>query len=250
MNLISTDTLLSKIVPFLSGCDDTIAKIALMDAARTFARESDIVIETVSYDTGLAPEYGRVPAVAVDYNNFIPHHFISQYNDNANDKVYVTYSLLPKSNMMPIDVLDRHYEAIVAYALFYLYNMPGKPWSSADMAAFQLQKYRIALGDAIRDNTTGGAVFEQGISIGDEYGFAGVTPNIGNATPGGSGGGIPGPQGPKGDKGDKGDTGATGPQGDPGKDGYTPVRGKDYWTEADKAEIKSYVDTAILNGAW
>ena len=32
----------------------------------------------------------------------------------------------------------------------------------------------------------------------------------------------------KGDKGDKGDTGA---------DGYTPVRGTDYWTEADKAEI-------------
>ena len=35
-----------------------------------------------------------------------------------------------------------------------------------------------------------------------------------------------------------------------GKDGYTPVRGKDYWTEADKAEIKSYVDDAILGGAW
>ena len=35
-----------------------------------------------------------------------------------------------------------------------------------------------------------------------------------------------------------------------GADGYTPERGKDYWTEADKAEIKSYVDNAILNGAW
>ena len=49
---------------------------------------------------------------------------------------------------------------------------------------------------------------------------------------------------PKGDKGDKGDTGA------PGKDGHDPVRGVDYWTEADKAEIKSYVDEAILGGAW
>jgi hypothetical protein len=28
-------------------------------------------------------------------------------------------------------------------------------------------------------------------------------------------------------------------------DGYTPVRGTDYWTEADKVEIKSDVDTAI-----
>ena len=48
----------------------------------------------------------------------------------------------------------------------------------------------------------------------------------------------------KGEKGDKGDTGET------GADGYTPVRGTDYWTEADKAEIKSYVDQAILGGDW
>ncbi|MBO7319513.1 MAG: hypothetical protein J6V06_05775, partial [Clostridia bacterium] len=32
--------------------------------------------------------------------------------------------------------------------------------------------------------------------------------------------------------------------------GYTPVRGTDYWTAADIAEIKSYVDDAILGGAW
>lgn len=35
-----------------------------------------------------------------------------------------------------------------------------------------------------------------------------------------------------------------------GTDGYTPVRGTDYWTDADKAEIKAYVDDAILGGAW
>lgn len=35
-----------------------------------------------------------------------------------------------------------------------------------------------------------------------------------------------------------------------GAAGYTPVRGTDYWTEADKAEIKSYVDDAILGGEW
>lgn len=41
--------------------------------------------------------------------------------------------------------------------------------------------------------------------------------------------------------------------GKPGKDGdpgYTPVRGKDYWRAEDIAEIKSYVDEAILGGAW
>lgn len=71
--------------------------------------------------------------------------------------------------------------------------------------------------------------------------------------------GATGPQGPKGDTGDtglqgpKGDTGDTGPAGAAGKDGepgYTPVRGTDYWTAADIAEIKAYVDEAILGGAW
>lgn len=44
--------------------------------------------------------------------------------------------------------------------------------------------------------------------------------------------------------GKKGDNGIN------GKDGYTPVKGVDYWNEEDKAEIKSYVDDAILGGAW
>lgn len=35
-----------------------------------------------------------------------------------------------------------------------------------------------------------------------------------------------------------------------GAAGATPVRGTDYWTEADKAEIRSYVDEAILGGEW
>lgn len=39
-------------------------------------------------------------------------------------------------------------------------------------------------------------------------------------------------------------------KGEKGDPGYTPVRGVDYWTEDDIAEIKSYVDEAILGGAW
>lgn len=35
-----------------------------------------------------------------------------------------------------------------------------------------------------------------------------------------------------------------------GENGTTPERGVHYWTEEDKAEIKSYVDDAILGGAW
>lgn len=40
--------------------------------------------------------------------------------------------------------------------------------------------------------------------------------------------------GATGPKGDTGETGATGPA---GADGKTPVKGTDYWTEADKKEI-------------
>lgn len=39
-------------------------------------------------------------------------------------------------------------------------------------------------------------------------------------------------------------------RGEPGDPGYSPIRGNDYWTNADIAEIKSYVDNAILGGAW
>lgn len=62
--------------------------------------------------------------------------------------------------------------------------------------------------------------------------------------------GETGPQGPQGEKGDTGADGQPGKDGAPGADGHTPVRGVDYWTEADKAEIKAYVDDAILGGAW
>jgi hypothetical protein len=32
--------------------------------------------------------------------------------------------------------------------------------------------------------------------------------------------------------------------------GYTPVRGVDYWTEEDMAEIKAYIEQVILGGEW
>ena len=42
-------------------------------------------------------------------------------------------------------------------------------------------------------------------------------------------------------------------KGKQGTDGYTPVKGTDYWTDEDKAEIQSYIDTQIggvLNGSY
>lgn len=44
------------------------------------------------------------------------------------------------------------------------------------------------------------------------------------------------------------------PRGPNGNDGHTPVKGVDYWTDADKQSIydetKQYVEDAILNGKW
>lgn len=52
-------------------------------------------------------------------------------------------------------------------------------------------------------------------------------------------GGQVGPPGPKGDPGEKGD---------PGTPGKTPVRGTDYWTAADKAEMVADVIAALPDG--
>lgn len=93
-------------------------------------------------------------------------------------------------------------------------------------------------------------------------GANGVTPTIGtngNWYLGETDTGKPsrGETGPKGDKGDKGDTGDTGPQGPQGETGpkgdtgaqgpagATPVKGTDYFTAADKAELVQDVLAAL-----
>ena len=63
-----------------------------------------------------------------------------------------------------------------------------------------------------------------------------------------------GPAGPQGPAGQDGAPGQQGPQGEPGapgapgQDGHTPVKGTDYWTETDKAEIVADVIAAIPGG--
>lgn len=39
-------------------------------------------------------------------------------------------------------------------------------------------------------------------------------------------------------------------RGEKGDKGDTPIKGTDYWTAEDIAEIKGYVDDAILGGEW
>lgn len=60
--------------------------------------------------------------------------------------------------------------------------------------------------------------------------------------------GAQGPPGEQGPKGDTGDTGPQGPAGPAGADGKTPVKGVDYYTEADKKEMVQSVIAALPNG--
>lgn len=86
--------------------------------------------------------------------------------------------------------------------------------------------------------------FSDGKSVTIKNGSKGSTGATGATGPAGPTGAT----GPKGDKGDTGATGATGPAGATGAkgaDGYTPVKGTDYWTEADKQEILSELDVSI-----
>lgn len=57
--------------------------------------------------------------------------------------------------------------------------------------------------------------------------------------------GPAGPAGAQGEKGDKGDPGEKGADGAKGADGYTPVKGTDYFTEADKTEMVNAVIAAL-----
>ena len=62
---------------------------------------------------------------------------------------------------------------------------------------------------------------------------------------------VGGVKGPKGDKGDTGAAGPAGPSGRDGNDGRTPVKGTDYFTNAEitsiKNELRMYIDTEIGN---
>lgn len=60
-----------------------------------------------------------------------------------------------------------------------------------------------------------------------------------------------GPVGPMGPVGPVGPVGPMGPSGKDGKDGpagYTPIKGTDYWTDADKQEIINAVIASFTDG--
>lgn len=116
-------------------------------------------------------------------------------------------------------------------------------------------------------NGTGGATFRPSVSENGDLSWTNdkglenpATVNIqgpqgekGETGPQGPQGekGETGPQGPQGEKGETGPQGPQGEKGEPGAqgpagaDGKTPVKGQDYYTEADKAEIVADVTASL-----
>ena len=116
-------------------------------------------------------------------------------------------------------------------------------------------KMQVA-GGYIQYSTDGGKSWNNLIDMAALIGPAGPKGDTGETGPAGPAGpkgdtGETGPAGPKGDTGEagpagpKGDTGETGPAGPAGAAGYTPVKGTDYFTPADKQQLVADVLAAL-----
>lgn len=103
----------------------------------------------------------------------------------------------------------------------------------------------IAEADLKGDKGDAGASGKDGITptIGDNGNWYIGSTDTGKPSRGEQG--AKGEQGPKGDTGPQGDKGDKGDPGKNGTDGHTPVKGTDYWTAADKAEIVNDTKNAI-----
>lgn len=115
----------------------------------------------------------------------------------------------------------------------------------------ELDKVRVGLKDVvvfrpdlrvadgyIQYSTDSGSTWQNLIAVADLEGADGITPHIGD-----NGNWYLGTT----DTG-KPSRGATGPQGPNGDPGHTPVKGTDYWTEADKQDIVNNVIAALPDG--
>lgn len=117
---------------------------------------------------------------------------------------------------------------------------PTVPEYVKDITLEDIEKWNNAKTEVTADDVTfeDGSTFQEKYDNGELKGEKGDTGEQG----------IQGIQGEKGDKGDKGDAGINGTNGINGKDGAdgkTPVKGVDYFTEADKQELVDLVLTEI-----
>lgn len=120
----------------------------------------------------------------------------------------------------------------------------GEKGDKGDTGATGAQGEKGDKGDTGADGTSGGYYIPSVTQSSGSTMEVSFSASKGNMTPVESQT-IVLPSGAKGDKGDKGDTGATGAAGKDGADGKTPVKGTDYFTAADKAEMVNAVIAAL-----
>lgn len=157
-----------------------------------------------------------------------------------------------------LTILD-HYETLDVLEAAVTSPNPGDAYSVGESAPYDIYIYSKTSGWK-NHGPIQGAKGDTG-----EQGPAGPAGPQGETGPGGPQGpegpqgetgaqgeaGPQGEQGPQGIQGPAGETGATGPegpqgpQGETGPAGYTPVRGTDYWTADDKAQMVSDVLAAL-----
>lgn len=157
-----------------------------------------------------------------------------------------------------LTILD-HYETLEVLEAAVTSPNPGDAYSVGESAPYDIYIYSKTSGWKNHGPLQGakGDTGEQGPA-----GPAGPQGETGPAGPQGPEGpqgetgaqgeaGPQGEQGPQGIQGPAGETGATGPegpqgpQGETGPAGYTPVRGTDYWTAADQAQMVQDVLAAL-----
>ena len=127
--------------------------------------------------------------------------------------------------------------------LFQTYQAPGSTPGTVGVTGYTLVQ---SDGSTLDDTITGMVKIPSSYGVGKyvKEKTAATTPSInesGNWVIGTEDTGVSA-KGIKGDKGDKGDTGAK------GADGKTPIKGTDYFTEADKQELVNAVIAALPNG--
>lgn len=126
----------------------------------------------------------------------------------------------------------------------WLESLRGEPGPQGETGETGLQGPKGEIGPAGPADEQGpqGETGPQG-----PKGDTGATGATGPAGPQGEKGdtGPAGPIGPKGDTGNTGPIGPQGPQGEQGAPGHTPVKGTDYFTEADKTELVNAVLAAL-----
>lgn len=114
----------------------------------------------------------------------------------------------------------------------------GDPFTYEDFTPEQLEALRGPQGEPGTPGEIGpeGPKGEPGIQgeKGDPFTYEDFTPEQ-----------LEDLRGPAGADGAKGEDGAPGPEGPQGPAGYTPVKGTDYWTDADKAEMITGVANTI-----